>query len=469
MSLQLSARHGHARAAAPRSAIRSSTSARATAAASTRRHLSVDRRRRSTAPTRCSTTRATPSLGGRHVVQRQLRAHAAHRRHLVPVRGRGLQRRHRGRANEANNSNGCQSRSSRRSIVGTAVRHSPAGGQRHAGGRRQRHLHRRRRQRHPRRRRAATTRPCSRTGSAATRCRISAPGSRSPARTAATRSPASSTCSFANGTVNLNDGNALFDTLYYMRNNLDVFEAGVERARSTTRRAAGAKDAIPIRSSTRQAYLAANRDVRKSGMNPLDHYHQIGWKRGPRSRPRTSTPRLYLVAQSGRGGGRHRSARALPAVRPGRGPPGLRGDRRQQARRRVRRRVLPVPQPGRRRRPASMRCAHYNTFGWHEGRNPNAFFDTAGYLAHYADVAAAGINPLCALRERPAGRKAAIRRPPSIPTAISPPTPTSRQAHINPLDHYLLQRHLRRTHRHQRWALEYLIIEASKKDDRPLP
>jgi hypothetical protein len=36
---------------------------------------------------------------------------------------------------------------------------------------------------------------------------------------------------------------------------------------------------------------------------------------------------------------------------------------------------------------------HYNTTGWHEGRNPNAWFDSAGYLAHYPDVAAAGINP----------------------------------------------------------------------------
>ena len=37
---------------------------------------------------------------------------------------------------------------------------------------------------------------------------------------------------------------------------------------------------------------------------------------------------------------------------------------------------------------------HFNTFGWHEGRNPNAYFDTTGYLAHYADVAAAGVDPL---------------------------------------------------------------------------
>ena len=38
--------------------------------------------------------------------------------------------------------------------------------------------------------------------------------------------------------------------------------------------------------------------------------------------------------------------------------------------------------------------AHYDSFGFREGRNPNAWFDTAGYLAHYADVAAAGVNPL---------------------------------------------------------------------------
>lgn len=37
---------------------------------------------------------------------------------------------------------------------------------------------------------------------------------------------------------------------------------------------------------------------------------------------------------------------------------------------------------------------HFETYGWHEGRNPNAVFDTKGYLAAYADVAAASIDPL---------------------------------------------------------------------------
>jgi hypothetical protein len=38
--------------------------------------------------------------------------------------------------------------------------------------------------------------------------------------------------------------------------------------------------------------------------------------------------------------------------------------------------------------------AHFNTFGWREGRDPNAWFDAKGYLAQYADVKAAGTNPL---------------------------------------------------------------------------
>ena len=37
---------------------------------------------------------------------------------------------------------------------------------------------------------------------------------------------------------------------------------------------------------------------------------------------------------------------------------------------------------------------HYKAFGWHEGRDPSAGFDTLGYLAANPDVAAAGVNPL---------------------------------------------------------------------------
>jgi hypothetical protein len=37
---------------------------------------------------------------------------------------------------------------------------------------------------------------------------------------------------------------------------------------------------------------------------------------------------------------------------------------------------------------------HYEHNGWHEGRNPNAAFDVNGYLNTYADVKAAGLDPL---------------------------------------------------------------------------
>jgi len=37
---------------------------------------------------------------------------------------------------------------------------------------------------------------------------------------------------------------------------------------------------------------------------------------------------------------------------------------------------------------------HFNTFGWQEGRNPNATFDVNFYLLDNLDVLAAGVNPL---------------------------------------------------------------------------
>jgi serralysin len=37
---------------------------------------------------------------------------------------------------------------------------------------------------------------------------------------------------------------------------------------------------------------------------------------------------------------------------------------------------------------------HYEHFARFEGRDPNAWFDTAGYLLACSDVAAAGVNPL---------------------------------------------------------------------------
>jgi len=53
--------------------------------------------------------------------------------------------------------------------------------------------------------------------------------------------------------------------------------------------------------------------------------------------------------------------------------------------------------------------AHYCASGWREGRNPNSEFDTQYYLRTYHDVAAAGMNPLFhyAIAGRAEGRRVA--------------------------------------------------------------
>ena len=37
---------------------------------------------------------------------------------------------------------------------------------------------------------------------------------------------------------------------------------------------------------------------------------------------------------------------------------------------------------------------HYHAFGWKEGRDPSIDFDTTAYLDAYADVKAAHVDPL---------------------------------------------------------------------------
>ena len=181
-------------------------------------------------------------------------------------------------------------------------------------------------------------------------------------------------------------------------------------------------------------YLAVNKDVAAAGINPLDHYHNSGWHEGRDPSAEFDTT-LYLHQQSGRGGGRRRSARALSAVRLRRRPRGPSGGR----------------------------------------ANIAGGFDAQYYLFHNPDVAAAGVDPLFALqhhrlargaqserlvrhrrlsralrrrrrgRRQPAGalrddrldRKAAIRRPASTRSAIWPPIRTSRRRASNPLDHFL--------------------------------
>ena len=80
--------------------------------------------------------------------------------------------------------------------------------------------------------------------------------------------------------------------------------------------------------------------------------------------------------------------------------------------------------------------AHYNTFGWHEGRNPDAFFQTAVYLSANPDVKASGVNPLTHFDIT--GWKEG--RVPSItfdPAQYLNANPDVQAANIDPLRHYL--------------------------------
>jgi glucose/arabinose dehydrogenase len=79
---------------------------------------------------------------------------------------------------------------------------------------------------------------------------------------------------------------------------------------------------------------------------------------------------------------------------------------------------------------------HYAAFGWHEGRDPNAFFSTNGYLSAHADVDDAGVNPLEHYHQNgwKEGRDASINFDTSLYLIHNPDV---KAANIDPLEHYL--------------------------------
>lgn len=80
--------------------------------------------------------------------------------------------------------------------------------------------------------------------------------------------------------------------------------------------------------------------------------------------------------------------------------------------------------------------SHFASFGWHEGRDPNAWFDTDWYLMQNQDVAAAGLNPLEHYWEY--GWKEGRDPSPAFDTdAYLTANPDVAVAGINPLEHWL--------------------------------
>jgi serralysin len=80
--------------------------------------------------------------------------------------------------------------------------------------------------------------------------------------------------------------------------------------------------------------------------------------------------------------------------------------------------------------------AHFEQYGWHEGRDPNAWFDTSGYLDANPDVKAAGINPLTHFDQYGwwEGRLPSAAFDPAAYLAANPDV---KAAGINPLLHFL--------------------------------
>jgi hypothetical protein len=238
---------------------------------------------------------------------------------------------------------------------------------------------------------------------------------------------------FADGTMHVtNDGNALFDTLFYLSRNPDVFHAGVN-ALDHFNAIGWQEDRNPNAFFDTSGYLAVNKDVAAAGINPLDHYHNSGWHEGRDPSVAFDTT-LYLinnpdVAAAGIDPLAHFLANGFSEGR--------------QAYTAIGQNITggfdaqhylffnpDVAAAG------IDPLFHFNVVGWQEGRDPNAWFDTAGYLAHYTDVAAAGINPL--QHYEAIGWKEGRDPSASFDTlGYLAMHPDVAAAGMNPLDHYL--------------------------------
>lgn len=197
-------------------------------------------------------------------------------------------------------------------------------------------------------------------------------------------------------------GNPLIDALYYAKSYQDVAKAHVDIA--THYNSNGWHEGRnPNALFSTVGYLAANRDVNKAAVNPLSHYDSNGWKEG-RDPSAGFDDELYLarnpdVKAAGidplghyLSVGIFEGRQAYAAI--GRSSDvaashGFDAEYYLLANTDVAKAALSAGGD-------SFRFAfqHYDTYGWHEGRDPNAVFDTKAYLAAYADVKAAQIDPL---------------------------------------------------------------------------
>lgn len=204
---------------------------------------------------------------------------------------------------------------------------------------------------------------------------------------------------FSDGRIDLDDGSPLVDDLFYARGNLDVYRARVDPDDHYAQ--FGWKEGRnPNAYFSTIGYDAVNSDVRAANVNPLAHYDGFGWKEG-RDPSASFDTTLYLIRNPdvaaakvdplahylafGQAEGRQTYAAIGSHIYADGFDPQYY--------------LLSNPDVaaaamGGGGSAEAFAFQHYETFGWREGRNPNAWFDDKGYLATYGDVAAAGVNPL---------------------------------------------------------------------------
>jgi hypothetical protein len=241
---------------------------------------------------------------------------------------------------------------------------------------------------------------------------------------------------FADGSVNVADGDPLVDDLYYYAHNHDVWIAHAD-ADQHYHGVGWREGRDPNLMFDTSLYLNVNADVKAAGVDPLTQYDTIGWKQGRDTSIFFDTD-AYLAANpdvkaAGIDPLRHfltfgesegRNAPEPVSVATPNGFDYVYFDNHNAD-------VYRAGLGG-----GIDAFMHYETIGWREGRNPNAYFNTAGYLAHYADVAAAGVNPLDQYHQT--GWQEGRDPSPNFDTkAYLAAYPDVAAAHIDPLAHFL--------------------------------
>jgi len=252
------------------------------------------------------------------------------------------------------------------------------------------------------------------------------------------------TITFADGTVQERDGQPGVDDLYYAAQNPDVWRAGLDPDQHYAQYG-WREGRNPNTEFSTNAYLKANPDVAAAGLNPLQHYDTYGWKEGRSAGPDFSAE-AYLaknpdVAAAGLNPllhyeeyGKAEGRFAFPGAVTAANGHEIYGDFDATY-------YLAANPDVAAAVPANHDAEgyafeHYNTYGWREGRDPNALFSTNGYLAANPDVAAQGLNPL--LHQEEIGwRQGRSSGTAFDNNAYLAANPDVAAAQMDPLQHYL--------------------------------